>query len=256
MAPSKHRPQAGERGCGRRVAAGRLAPVSDEEQDETGQLALMPELVRARARAAKEQAAGARRRRRRSTRPPSCPVARVLVDVPLAHLDRPFDYLVPGQAARAGRGRDPGQGPVRRPGRRRLRPRAGRAQRPRGPAGAAAPGGQRRAGAVARRSPGSPSWSPPATPAPAPTCCGWRSRAGTPPPRSSESAPRPRGRARRWPRPSGPGPALRRGSGLRRAGSREGGAPRAVWSALPGDAWPTLLAQAAAATYSSRPRGR
>src|SRR2546430_16947108 len=27
------------------------------------------------------------------------PVARVLVDVPLAHLDRPFDYLVPDQLA-------------------------------------------------------------------------------------------------------------------------------------------------------------
>lgn len=36
---------------------------------------------------------------------PGCPVARVLVDVPLAHLDRPFDYLVPAaldDAARPG----------------------------------------------------------------------------------------------------------------------------------------------------------
>src|SRR5262249_48152040 len=37
------------------------------------------------------------------------PVARVLVDVPLAHLDRPFDYLVPERMAAAavpgGRGR-------------------------------------------------------------------------------------------------------------------------------------------------------
>src|SRR5262249_59289026 len=29
------------------------------------------------------------------------PVARVLVDVPLAHLDRPFDYLVPERMAEA-----------------------------------------------------------------------------------------------------------------------------------------------------------
>ena len=35
---------------------------------------------------------------RTSRRPPAAeklPVARVAVDVPLAHLDRPFDYLVP-----------------------------------------------------------------------------------------------------------------------------------------------------------------
>src|SRR4051794_35593112 len=56
----------------------------------------MPDLARARARAvAREQAA------RRAQSPtavdpaPELPVARVLVDVPLAHLDRPFDYLVP-----------------------------------------------------------------------------------------------------------------------------------------------------------------
>ena len=30
-------------------------------------------------------------------------VARVMVDVPLAHLDRPFDYLVPGEHAAVGR---------------------------------------------------------------------------------------------------------------------------------------------------------
>jgi primosomal protein N' (replication factor Y) len=67
-----------------------------------GQLALMPELARARARAAKEQAA-------KTPAPvataPELPVARVLVDVPLAHLDRPFDYLVPAsmhEAVRSG----------------------------------------------------------------------------------------------------------------------------------------------------------
>ncbi len=31
----------------------------------------------------------------------------------------------------------------------------------------------------------------------------------------------------------------------------DGGSPRAVWSSLPGDSWPTLLAHAAAATYAS-----
>src|SRR4051794_15658970 len=75
--------------------AGRLTPVEIEDGDARtgeGQLALMPELARARVRAAKEEAA-------RAPAPvataPELPVARVLVDVPLAHLDRPFDYLVP-----------------------------------------------------------------------------------------------------------------------------------------------------------------
>src|SRR4051794_6040545 len=52
---------------------------------------------RARAREAREGAD----RRAREPAPvdpaPDLPVARVLVDVPLAHLDRPFDYLVPAK---------------------------------------------------------------------------------------------------------------------------------------------------------------
>ncbi|NUS51107.1 MAG: primosome assembly protein PriA, partial [Nocardioidaceae bacterium] len=55
----------------------------------------MPDLARARAREAK-----ARADRQASTpveTAPERPVARVLVDVPLAHLDRPFDYLVPAK---------------------------------------------------------------------------------------------------------------------------------------------------------------
>ena len=43
------------------------------------------------------------------------PVARVVVDVPLAHLDRPFDYLVPAELADSARARLPGAGAVRRP---------------------------------------------------------------------------------------------------------------------------------------------
>ena len=36
----------------------------------------------------------------RTLRPaPDCPVARIAVDIPLAHLDRPFDYLVPERLA-------------------------------------------------------------------------------------------------------------------------------------------------------------
>lgn len=68
-----------------------------ESHDET--LAL-PGLVQARQRA-KEAAAGARAP---APKPPLVvadpdPVARVLVHLPLAHLDRPFDYLVPAEMA-------------------------------------------------------------------------------------------------------------------------------------------------------------
>ncbi len=59
------------------------------EQDGSDQPALLP-----------EPAAAPRRRRRPATAPasdpaPELPVARVIVDLPLAHLDRTFDYLVP-----------------------------------------------------------------------------------------------------------------------------------------------------------------
>ena len=62
------------------------------------------------------------------------PVARVLVDVPLAHLDRPFDYLVPEAMADDAVPGRPGQGAVRRPGGRRL-PRRARRRVPTTPAG-------------------------------------------------------------------------------------------------------------------------
>jgi len=70
--------------------------VSEEQHDETGQLALMPDLARARARAVAREQAARRAQSPTAVDPASeLPVARVLVDVPLAHLDRPFDYLVP-----------------------------------------------------------------------------------------------------------------------------------------------------------------
>ena len=75
-----------------------MPPDEDADEDtEKGQLALLPELARARAKAAKDAAAT----RAKETAPVETaserPVARVLVDVPLAHLDRPFDYLVPAK---------------------------------------------------------------------------------------------------------------------------------------------------------------
>ncbi|MDX6326911.1 MAG: hypothetical protein QOK15_3265 [Nocardioidaceae bacterium] len=59
--------------------------------------ALVPALTGARATAKAATArTRAKERRARPVEPsPALPVARVLVDVPLAHLDRPFDYLVP-----------------------------------------------------------------------------------------------------------------------------------------------------------------
>lgn len=63
---------------------------------DEAQLDLLPELARARADAVEQTARHeARERARGIEEAPSDPVARVLVDVPLAHLDKPFDYLVP-----------------------------------------------------------------------------------------------------------------------------------------------------------------
>lgn len=66
-------------------------PDDDEPQLE------LPGLARARdtARAAKKQAATRTKQVAPVDPAPELPVARVLVDVPLAHLDKPFDYLVP-----------------------------------------------------------------------------------------------------------------------------------------------------------------
>ncbi len=61
-----------------------------------GQGALLPALTGARRKAATATAEVRRREARTPVEPAThLPVARVLVDVPLAHLDRPFDYLVP-----------------------------------------------------------------------------------------------------------------------------------------------------------------
>jgi primosomal protein N' (replication factor Y) len=71
-------------------------PGEDPGRDD-GQLDLLPALARARAKAASASARAAERDRTPAVVEPAPdrPVAQVLVDVPLAHLDRPFDYLVP-----------------------------------------------------------------------------------------------------------------------------------------------------------------
>ncbi len=67
------------------------------EQAGEDQFELIPALVEARraAAVATERTAAKDRSPKRVEPAPEHPVARVLVDVPLAHLDRPFDYLVP-----------------------------------------------------------------------------------------------------------------------------------------------------------------
>ena len=76
------------------------------EPDE--QPELLPGMVRA---TVKQSQAKARATRARKAAEQAItevdPVARVLVDVPLAHLDRPFDYAVPESLAEAAR---PGSG--------------------------------------------------------------------------------------------------------------------------------------------------
>ena len=60
----------------------------------------LPGLVRQEVRKARARTARAARRKAAEAEPAAVdPVARVLVDVPLAHLDRPFDYTVPATMA-------------------------------------------------------------------------------------------------------------------------------------------------------------
>jgi primosomal protein N' (replication factor Y) len=68
--------------------------VVDRDASEE-QFELIPALAEARAAAAAQTARTAVKDRKTVEPAPSRPVARVLVDLPLAHLDRPFDYLVP-----------------------------------------------------------------------------------------------------------------------------------------------------------------
>ena len=195
------------------------------------------------------------RRPPRPSRPSVDPVARVLVDVPLAHLDRPFDYAVPADDGR--------RRPCRAPGSRCGSPaRTSTASSSTG----VAEHRPRRAGW--RRCAG---WS-------APSRC-WRPQvaalagdvaeryAGTRsdvlrlavPPRHATTEKEPSARRR----PAAPDVAPRPTAGLGRPRARPalpratcaaGGSPRAVWAAAPGD----RLAGAGRRTRSPRrsPSGR
>jgi primosomal protein N' (replication factor Y) (superfamily II helicase) len=195
---------------------------------------------------------GAAQRKRAGSRVPAAelPVARVLVDMPLAHLDRPFDYLVPQRlsaAASAGcrvRIRFAGQltdgylleraAASEHPGKlayleRVVSPEAVLTQEIAGLARAVA---DRYAGtmadvlrlAIPPRHAGAEAAAPPAGDHPGPLA------------------------------PPGPGPWAQYPAGPSfLTAIADGRAPRAAWSALPGPDWPEAIATAAAAAQAARP---
>lgn len=74
--------------------------MNDPDASDAGQPELLPGLVRATVRAARSRVAAQAKAKNPEIEPAGTdPVARVLVDVPLAHLDRPFDYTVPATMA-------------------------------------------------------------------------------------------------------------------------------------------------------------
>jgi primosomal protein N' (replication factor Y) len=223
--------------------------MTEQERDETGQPALLPELARSRAKAAKQQAETKAKAPKPVDPAPHKPVARVLVDVPLAHLDRPFDYLVPmkmDDLVRAGsrvKVRFAGQVVdgfvVDRVDRSEHEGRLAPLHRAVSPEPVLAPEIARLSELVAAR------------------YAGTRSdvlrlavphRHATVEKQESRTAPRTEAdvdaATRAW-SPYDGGPAF-----VKHLASGE--SPRTVWSALPGTDWTELLAQAAAATLASR----
>jgi primosomal protein N' (replication factor Y) len=222
--------------------------VSGTHDDEAGQLALMPELARARAREARERTTAAGKAPKPVVPAAENPVAQVLVDLPLAHLDRPFDYLVPEKLATDAvpgsrvkvrfAGQDVDGFVLARVPESSHQGRLAPLRRAVSPEPVLSPAVAALSSSVAARYAGTRSdvlrlavparhatvEKQPSTPAPA---------------ASVELA----GAETAWAHYSGGAPLVRH--------LAEGGSPRAVWSAVPGEDWPTALAQAAAATYAS-----
>ena len=74
--------------------------MTDAGDQTPGQPELVPGMVRATVRASQAKARSTRARKAAEAEPAAVdPVARVLVDISLAHLDRPFDYAVPAAMA-------------------------------------------------------------------------------------------------------------------------------------------------------------
>ena len=219
------------------------------EQDEgAAQESLLPEL-----RAQVQRSRGKAERRRRASAAPTepaavDPVARVLVDLPLAHLDRPFDYLVPaamGETAVPGcrvkvrfAGQDVDGFVVERAARSDHDGRLTSLRRVVSAEPVLSPEVARLSARLAERYAGTRSdvlrlavpprhataEKQPSTPAPDPTV-------------DLEAA-----RAAWAGYDAGPGFVDH---------LAEGGTPRAVWTAAPGEHWPALVARAVAATLAS-----
>ena len=218
--------------------------MSDQDEPDPGQPALMPEVARARARQARRTADAA-------TPPaelaPELPVARVLVDVPLAHLDRPFDYAVPAsmhETVAAGTrvkvrfaGQDVHGFVVERVASSEHEGRLAPLRRAVSAEPVLSPAVARLCGLVAARYAGTRSdVLRLAVPARHATT---EKRDPASPPTGTVDPPDPAGWAR-----------YAHGAGFL-AALGAGETPRAVWSALPGASWPGLLADAAAATLAS-----
>ena len=194
------------------------------------------------------KAAATRRRRAAEAEPAATePVARVLVDLPLAHLDRPFDYLVPARHADDAlpgtrvkvrfAGQDVDGFLVERVAESDHAGRLTPLRRVVSAEPVLAPEVVALAGAVAER------WA------------GSRAdvlRLAVPPRHATTEA---------KPSPPAAAPPARRAPSQAWAGHEpgeaflahlaEGGSPRAVWAAAPATDWPAALADAAAATYAS-----
>ncbi|WP_244927837.1 primosomal protein N' [Nocardioides sp. W7] len=206
---------------------------------------LLPGMVRATAKASQAKARATRERKVAEAEITDVlPVARVLVDVPLAHLDRPFDYAVPVTMAEAAR---PGvRVKVRFAGQDvdgYLVERAEHSEHP----GRLAP----------LRRVVSP--EPVLSPAVAALTADVAERyAGSRADVLRLAVPARHATTEKEPSPAPPGPVPDTAEAGRAAWAdlehaeaflahlRTGGSPRAVWSAPPGADWPMLLAQAAA----------
>ena len=211
---------------------------------------LLPGLARAAVARSRARASVAQQRRAAEAEPAAVdPVARVLVDVPLAHLDRPFDYAVPAAMAEAARpgvrvkvrfaGQDVDGFVVARaagsdhPG--RLAP----LRRVVSPEPVLAPQVAALAGELAQRYAGSRSDVLRLAVPPRHATTEKQPSSAAPPPAPYDGA---AGEAA-W---AGHEPAS---AYLRHLAA--GGSPRAVWCALPAAEWPVLVAHAVAATLAS-----
>lgn len=211
---------------------------------------LLPGMVRASVKASRAKARATRARKAAEAEPAAVdPVARVLVDLPLAHLDRPFDYAVPAAMADDARpgarvkvrfaGQDVDGYLVARAAESEHLGRLAPLRRVVSPEPVLAPQIEALSAELAERYAGTRSdvlrlAVPPrhatTEKAPSPPVPSW----GGPDPAAGEAA---------WAGHE-PGAAF-----LRHLTA--GGTPRAVWTAAPAADWPVMIAHAVAATYAS-----